>query len=107
MVKKTHISQIRFKYKSDPLDIKNININPFKQFEIWLNQAIKNKVFAPTAMAISTIKNNKLSNRIVLLKGIEKNHFVFYTNLNSRKSNDLKRNNNIAKFFGGHKLVNK
>ena len=99
MVKKTHISQIRFKYKSDPLDIKNININPFKQFEIWLNQAIKNKVFEPTAMAISTIKNNKLSNRIVLLKGIEKNHFVFYTNLNSRKSNDLKRNNNIAAVF--------
>ena len=50
-------------------------------------------------MAISTIKNNKLSNRIVLLKGIEKNHFVFYTNLNSRNSNDLKRNNNIAAVF--------
>ena len=99
MKKKTHISQIRFRYKTDKLDVKNISSNPFKQFEKWLKQAINNKVHEPTAMALSTIKNNKSSNRIVLLKDIENNNFVFYTNLKSRKSNELKINNNVAAVF--------
>ena len=100
MKNKTEISQIRFKYKKDSLDVKNIDPNPFKQFKKWINEAIKNKVFEPTAMSLSTISGkNKVSNRIVLLKGIENNSFVFYTNLNSRKSNELKKNKNVAAVF--------
>tara|TARA_Y100000590_G_scaffold413084_1_gene508590 strand:- start:1331 stop:1981 length:651 start_codon:yes stop_codon:yes gene_type:complete len=120
MKNKTEISQIRFKYKKGSLDVKNIDSNPFKQFKKWINEAIKNKVFEPTAMSLSTIsRKNKVSNRIVLLKGIENNSFVFYTNLNSRKSNELKKNKNVAAVFwwpqigkqvrieGSVKLVNK
>ena len=90
MKKKTDISQIRFKYKEGILTKKTTDSNPLKQFTKWLNEAIKNKVFEPTAMALSTIGNSKkVSNRIVLLKGIENNNFVFYTNLNSRKSSEI------------------
>ena len=100
MKKKTDISQIRFRYKKGALDIKNTSINPFLQFNKWLMEAIKNKVFEPTAMALSTInKANKVSNRIVLLKGLENNNFVFYTNLKSRKSNDININKNVAAVF--------
>ena len=100
MKKKTDISQIRFRYKKGALDIKNTSINPFLQFNKWLMEAIKNKVFEPTAMALSTInKANKVSNRIVLLKGLENNNFVFYTNLKSRKSNDININKNEAAVF--------
>ncbi len=100
MKKKTDISQIRFKYKEGILTKKTTDSNPLKQFTKWLNEAIKNKVFEPTAMALSTIGNSKkVSNRIVLLKGIENNNFVFYTNLNSRKSSEIKINKYVAAVF--------
>ena len=100
MKKKTDISQVRFKYKKDILDIKSSSPDPFKQFNKWMKEAIRNKVFEPTAMSLSTVnKKNKISNRIVLLKGLEKNNFVFYTNLKSRKSNELKENKNVAAVF--------
>ena len=96
---KTNISQIRFKYKKESFDISNANSDPFKQFIKWFNEALKFKVFEPTAMTLSTCKNTKVSSRIVLLKGIEKKSFVFYTNLNSRKSSDIKNNSNVAAVF--------
>ena len=100
MKRKIDISQIRFKYKKNPLEIKTSDLNPFKQFRKWMNEAIKNKIFEPTAMALSTVnKKNKVSNRIVLLKDIENNSFVFYTNLKSRKSYELNTNKNVAAVF--------
>ena len=100
MKKKTDISQVRFKYKKDALDIKNSASNPFKQFNKWMKEAIRNNVFEPTAMSLSTVnKKNKISNRIVLLKGLEKNNFIFYTNLKSRKSYELITNKNVAAVF--------
>ena len=100
MKKKTDISQVRFKYKKDALDIQNSNPNPFKQFNKWMKEAIMDKVFEPTAMSLSTVnKKNKVSNRIVLLKGLEKNNFVFYTNIKSRKSYELSENKNVAAVF--------
>ena len=100
MKRKIDISQIRFKYKKNPLDIKTSDLNPFKQFKKWMNEAIKNKIFESTAMSLSTVnKKNKVSNRIVLLKGIENNSFVFYTNLKSRKSYELNANKNVAVVF--------
>ena len=59
MKSKTDISQIRFKYKTDSLDIKNTSNDPFVQFKKWLNEAIRNKVFEPTAMALSTLNSFK------------------------------------------------
>ena len=51
-------------------------------------------------MSLSTVnKRNNVSNRIVLLKGIEKNSFVFYTNLKSRKSSELNINKRVAAVF--------
>ena len=96
----TDISQIRFKYKKNPFDIKNSDSNPFQQFKKWMTEAVTNKVFECTAMCLSTVnKKNKVSNRIVLLKGIENNSFVFFTNLNSRKSYELNSNKNVAAVF--------
>ena len=100
MQKKTDISQIRFEYKKGSIDIKNIDSNPIKQFKKWIKEAIKNKVFEPSAMSLSTVnKRNKVSSRIVLLKGVVNNSFVFYTNLKSRKSYELNINKNVAAVF--------
>ena len=99
MKRKLELSQIRFKYKEDKLSIKDSNNNPFNQFSKWMNQAIKNKVFEPTAMSLATIDKKKVSNRIVLLKDIKNNTFIFYTNLHSKKAKDLKKNKSIAAVF--------
>ena len=65
-----------------------------------MNEAVRNKIFESTAMSLSTVnKKNKISNRIVLLKDVKNNCFVFYTNLKCRKSYELNTNKNIAAVF--------
>ena len=46
MKKRTNISQLRFKYKKNPLNIKNSDSNPFKQFNKWMNETIRKNVAA-------------------------------------------------------------
>ena len=67
--------------------------DPLALFTIWLSEAEKKEINDPNALALATTNSkNEPSVRMVLLKGLSKKGFVFYTNLNSRKSNDLKKN---------------
>jgi len=67
--------------------------DPFKLFEIWMKEAKKKEINDPNALSLATINNkNEPSVRMVLLKGVTQKGFVFYTNLNSPKSIDLKKN---------------
>ena len=64
--------------------------DPFELFKIWLEEASKKEINDPNALSLATSNNrNEPSVRMVLLKGLSKNGFVFYTNLNSPKSSDL------------------
>jgi pyridoxamine 5'-phosphate oxidase len=64
--------------------------NPFKQFGIWLDQAIQANVAEPNAMTLATAtRDGRPSARIVLLKGIDSRGFVFFTNYESRKGREL------------------
>lgn len=67
---------------------------PLRKFAEWFDAAKANPVIAePTAMTLATAtKDGFPSARIVLLKGFSADGFVFYTNLNSRKSRELKEN---------------
>ena len=87
------VSTLRNEYRGAALNEKNVEKNPFVQFEKWMDDAIKKKVSEPTAMTLATV-NKKLqpSARIVLLKGVDKKGFVFYTNYKSDKGNDLSKN---------------
>jgi pyridoxamine 5'-phosphate oxidase len=74
--------------------------DPLKLFKIWMSEAEKNEINDPNALSLATSnKNNEPSVRMVLLKGISQKGFVFYTNLNSPKSHDLKENNKAAMCF--------
>ncbi len=75
--------------------------NPIKKFSAWLEEAKKQPSIAePTAMALATATRGGIpSVRIVLLKGLDERGFVFYTNLESRKSAELKENPNAALCF--------
>ena len=67
--------------------------NPFELFGKWFDEAKKKEINDPNALALGTAnKEGKPSVRMVLLKGFSKNGFVFYTNLNSKKSLSLKEN---------------
>jgi pyridoxamine 5'-phosphate oxidase len=74
--------------------------DPLELFKIWMSEAEKKEINDPNALALATADDNNLpSVRMVLLKGLSKNGFVFYTNLNSLKSSDLKKNPNAAMCF--------
>ena len=66
-------------------------------FTIWLAEAEKNEINDPNALSLATTNSkNEPSVRMVLLKGLSTKGFVFYTNLNSPKSNDLEKNPKVA-----------
>ena len=80
--------------------------NPFNLFEEWFGEAKKSETNDPNALALATV--NKLgipSVRMVLLKGYSAKGFVFYTNLNSRKSKDIKINPNASMCFHWKSLL--
>ena len=94
------ISQIRREYSKTKLNRNSVKDDPVAQFEIWLDEAIKAECKEPTAMIVSTVsEENKPSSRTVLLKGIDKGEFIFYTNYHSRKGRQLQNNPNIAALF--------
>ena len=67
--------------------------DPLALFTIWLAEAEKKEINDPNALSLATINSkNEPSVRMVLLKNLSSKGFVFYTNLNSPKSIDLKKN---------------
>lgn len=89
-------------YHSDdrPLNEKDLNANPFIQFEEWFKEAMKADPDKANAFVLSTAtKEGKPSARVVLLKGVENEGFVFYTNYDSRKGRELTENSFAAITF--------
>jgi pyridoxamine 5'-phosphate oxidase len=63
---------------------------PFKLFGEWLKEAEASEVNDPNAVALATVDEDGLPNvRMVLLKGFDSNGFVFYTNFESRKGQEI------------------
>jgi pyridoxamine 5'-phosphate oxidase len=88
MNEKTDLSALRQNYSKNELSESNVANNPIEQFEIWFQEALKAEIREPNAMCLSTINEEKPSSRIVLLKGIDEG-FVFFTNYESNKGNQI------------------
>ncbi len=74
--------------------------NPIDLFKNWFKKAEKTEINDPNAVALGTSnKINQPSVRIVLLKGLSNEGFVFYTNFNSKKASDLKTNQQASMCF--------
>ena len=79
---------------------------PFELFDKWYEAAKKKEINDPNALALATSsKNNVPSVRMVLLKDFSKNGFVFYTNLNSQKGNEIKENPSVSMCFHWKSLL--
>lgn len=74
--------------------------DPLAQFQAWMKEAEASEPNDPNAMALATVDaSGQPSVRMVLLKGIDRGGFVFYTNLESRKGRDLAANPRAALLF--------
>jgi pyridoxamine 5'-phosphate oxidase len=84
------ISDLRKEYSLNGLDTTDVLSDPIAQFQVWFNDALNAKVPEPNAMYISTVTaDGRPDGRIVLLKGVSETGFVFYTNYESRKGQEL------------------
>jgi len=80
--------------------------DPIQLFKLWMDEAKKSELNDPNALSLATSdKNNFPSVRMVLLKDFSQNGFVFYTNLNSQKGNELKKNPRVAMCFHWKSLL--
>ncbi|KZN39583.1 pyridoxamine 5'-phosphate oxidase [Pseudoalteromonas luteoviolacea] len=100
------LEDIRREYIQGGLSREMLDENPIAQFEKWLAQAVEAKFSAdPTAMVVATVDDEgQPSQRIVLLKQLDDNGFVFFTNTGSKKAQDLSANNKISLHFPWHAI---
>jgi len=88
-----NISDLRKEYSKAQLDVDSVNPDPIQQFLDWFNEALQSGNAEPNAMTVSSVgKGGRPSARILLLKGVEDGRFVFYTNYQSRKGQELQEN---------------
>jgi pyridoxamine 5'-phosphate oxidase len=75
-------------------------VNPIDLFKKWFDKAKETEINDPNAVAVATAdQNNQPNVRMVLLKGLSDKGFVFYTNFNSKKGNELKSNQKASMCF--------
>jgi pyridoxamine 5'-phosphate oxidase len=82
------------------LDEKTIDRDPIKQFQLWFDDAVAAKLPMPEAMTLATATaDGKPSARMVLLKQVDHDGFVFFTNYRSAKGEQLDANPHAALVF--------
>lgn len=94
------VADLRKDYQIQGLSETDVDPNPFKQFQVWFDQALAAQLPEPNAMTVATVtKSGKPRARIVLLKGFDERGFVFYTNYHSHKGQELADNPQAAIAF--------
>ena len=87
------IADLRKEYSSQSLSENDVETHPVDQFSNWWHQAVNSEIQEPNAMTLATASADGLpSARIVLLKGFDKDGFIFYTNYSSYKGVQLEEN---------------
>lgn len=90
----------RREYDYGKLTRESLSDNPFEQFTLWMTQAIEANIKDPTAMSVATVSAaGKPWQRMVLLKDFDERGFVFYTNLGSRKAQEIAGNAQVSLHF--------
>lgn len=99
------VAGLRREYTRGGLRRGDLTANPLDLFERWLKQACEARLADPTAMCVATVdQQGQPFQRIVLLKHFDDRGLVFYTNLGSRKAQQLADNPRISLLFPWHTL---
>ncbi|MGF1513895.1 MAG: pyridoxamine 5'-phosphate oxidase [Elainellaceae cyanobacterium] len=94
------IANLREDYTLRTLEQTEVSPNPFQQFQTWFDEAVSAEILEPNAMTLATATASGVpSARIVLLKGLDERGFVFYSNYESRKGQELEQNPHAALVF--------
>lgn len=94
------LAAMRKNYSLHELDESSVAKTPVDQFRIWMSEAVESQLLEPNAMTLATV--NKISQpttRVVLLKDIQTDGFVFYTNYESRKGGEIGYNPRVSLNF--------
>lgn len=84
------IADLRREYQRASLTEASVDADPLRQFQKWLDEAVRAELPEPTAMTLATAGPDGVpSARIVLLKGVDERGLVFFTNYDSRKASEL------------------
>lgn len=95
----------RREYLKGGLNRDDLLDSPFEQFRVWMQEAVRSELSDPSAMCIATVDGSgRPTQRIVLLKAFDPSGFVFYTNLGSRKAQDIAANEQVSLHFPWHSL---
>ena len=87
-------------YLKSTLNLVDLNIDPYIQFDIWYKEILQFHIDYPNAMILSTANSKGIpSSRVVLLKGYDEKGFCFYTDSRSEKGRDLFQNPNASLCF--------
>lgn len=87
------LADIRRDYGELSLNEENAQQQPIDQFKLWFEEVLVNEKNDPTAMVLSTVDDQGWpDSRVVLLKGLEDDAFIFYTNYDSIKARQIDRN---------------
>ncbi len=87
---RSYMNQVRRDFADSPLTEESVESNPFKQYAVWFEEAVNSEILDPFAMCLSTVGlNNQPSSRIVYMRDILDDGFVFYTNYLSQKGKEL------------------
>ena len=100
MSNKDTLSAQRLDYEIGQLTEDNMLKDPIEQFKLWLNEAMQTDIVEPNAMNLATSsKDGVLSSRVVLLKQVDERGFVFFTNYESNKGQDIEDSKQVALCF--------
>jgi len=96
----TTLADLRKDYACGSLDETSVDADPIRQFEAWFKQALDARLPEPNTMTLATVDARGYpSARIVLIKGVDERGFVFFTNYESRKGQDLAANPHASLLF--------
>lgn len=99
------IAHLRREYTQGGLRRQHLTETPLPLFERWLTQACEARLADPTAMVVATVdESGQPFQRIVLLKHYDEKGLVFYTNLGSRKAQQIEHNSRVSLHFPWHML---
>ncbi len=99
------LANVRREYCTTSLRKGDLDTDPIQQFDRWFEEALNAKVMDPNAMSLATVSAaGQPSLRTVLLKYFDTSGFVFYTNLGSKKAEEIKANSQVALLFYWHEL---
>jgi pyridoxamine 5'-phosphate oxidase len=94
------VADLRKEYMLNGLSEADVDADPIRQFQAWFAQALTAGLAEPNAMTVATAApDGRPSARMVLIKGVDARGFVFYTNYESRKGQELASNPLAALVF--------